>query len=43
MEFLFSIYFELCEGDIIIKNEKEGFSFVKEINKIIDVLSSPNN
>ena len=43
MDFLFFIYFKEFEEDIRIKNEKEGFSFVKEINKIIDALSSSNN
>ena len=42
MDFLFFIYFKEFEEDIRIKNEKKGFSFVKGINKIIDVLFSSN-
>ncbi len=43
MDFHFFIYWKEFEEDIRIKNKKKGFSFVKGINIIIDVLSSSNN
>ena len=43
IDFLLSIYIGEFEDNIRAIKEKEGFSFFKHINKIIDALPSSNN